>query len=122
MFQPQIPVALSYIKDSVVVSQNKNQTNTKAYKRRSKFNDKVLQMKNKSWTCANREYINFSGDVSTSPSLWFSPYLDNSWCISSNPCEKTSKRRFSHYFSMGCISSDKQIGFLLHIILGQKCI
>ena len=61
-----------------------------------------------------------SGVVFTSPSLWSSPSLDSSWCISSNPCEKTSKRRFSHFFSVGCISSDKQIDFLLHIILEQR--
>ena len=30
-----------------------------------------------------------------------SPSLDSSWCISSNPCEKTSKHRFSHFFFYG---------------------
>ena len=63
-----------------------------------------------------------SGVVFTSPSLWSSASLDSSWCISSNPCEKNSKHRFSHLFSVGRINSDKQIGSLLHIILEQKFI
>ena len=100
IFQPIFPVALSYINDSVVVSQNKNQ---------SKTNKKTLQVY--AIKCidqkievrrANRECVGSLGMFSTSPSLWFSPSLDNSWCISSNPCEKTSKHNFSHFFSVGC--------------------
>ena len=99
IFQPIIPVVYSYIKDSVVVSQNKNQNKT---------NKKTLQVY--AIKCIDRktevrrvqtESVLGSGGMFTSPSLWFSPSLDNSWCISSNSCEKTSKHSFSHFFSVG---------------------
>ena len=48
MFQPIIPVALLYIKIVWWSHKIKIKTKTKAYKRRSKFNDKVFQMKNRS--------------------------------------------------------------------------
>ena len=100
IFQPIFLVALSYINDSVVVSQINNQSKNKQ-KDAPSLCEKVFQMKNRSYTCANREYVGSVGMFSTSPSLWFSPSLDNSWCISSNPCEKTSKHCFSHIFSVG---------------------
>jgi hypothetical protein len=43
---------------------------------------------------ANRENDWFSGVPRASPSLWFSPSLDSSWCISSSPYEKTSTQNF----------------------------
>ena len=55
IFQPIFPVALPYINDSVVVSQNKsNQNKTKDA---PSLCDKVLRSKNRSWTCANRECV-----------------------------------------------------------------
>ena len=54
IFQPIFPVALPYINDSVVVSQNKNQTKNKQ-KDAPSLCDKVFRSKNRSWTCANRE-------------------------------------------------------------------
>ena len=47
IFQPIFPVAFSYIKDSVVVSQNKNQSKNKQ-KDAPSLCDKVFQMKNRS--------------------------------------------------------------------------
>ena len=46
-FQPIFPVAFSYIKDSVVVSQNKDQSENKQ-KDAPSLCDKVFQMKNRS--------------------------------------------------------------------------
>ena len=60
IFQPIFPVALSYINDSVVVSQNKNQTKNKQ-KDASSLCDKVFRSKNRSWTCANRECVGPAG-------------------------------------------------------------
>ena len=120
IFQPIFPVALPYINDSVVVSQNKlNQNKTKDA---PSLCDKVFRSKKQKLDVCKPRVCRSSGVVFTSPSLWSSPSLDNSWCISSNPCEKTSKHRFSHFFSVGCINSDKQICFLLHIIREQKFI
>ena len=42
-----------------------------------------------------------SGVVFTSQCLGYSPSMDSSWCISSNPCGKTSKHCFSHFYSVG---------------------
>ena len=47
IFQPKFPGAFSYIKDSVVVSQNKNQNKNKQ-KDAPSLCDKVFQMKNRS--------------------------------------------------------------------------
>ena len=59
--QPKFPVALSYINDSVVVSQNKNQTKTNKQKDAPSLCDKVFRSKNRSWTCANRECVGPAG-------------------------------------------------------------
>ena len=116
IFQPIFPVALSYINDNVVVSQKQKSKQNKQ-KDAPSLCDKVFRSKNRSQTCGNRECVGTVG-LSSHPQA----SLDSSWCISSNPCEKTSKHRFSHFFSVGCINSDKQICFLLHIILEQKFI
>ena len=59
IFQPIFPVALPYINDSVVVSQNKsNQNKTKDA---PNLCDKVFRSKNRSWTCANRECVGPAG-------------------------------------------------------------
>ena len=47
IFQPKFPVAFLYKKDSVVVSQNKNQSKNKQ-KDAPSLCDKVFQMKNRS--------------------------------------------------------------------------
>ena len=47
IFQPIFPIAFSYINDSVVVSQNKNQSKNKQ-KDAPSLCDKVFQMKNRS--------------------------------------------------------------------------
>ena len=106
----------------VVVSKQKSNQNKNKQKDAPSLCDKVFQMKNRSYTCANQEYVGSLGMFSTSTSLWFSPSMYNSWRISSNPCEKTSKHCFYHFFLWGDISRDKQIGFLLHIIHGPKYI
>ena len=55
IFQPIFPVALSYINDSVVVSQNKSNQNKQ--KDAPSLYDKVFRSKNRSYTCANRECV-----------------------------------------------------------------
>ena len=60
--------------------------------------------------------------VFTSPILWFSPSLDSSWCISSNPCEKFQNIVSPISLLWGDISSDRQTNCLLHTILKQKFI
>ena len=98
IFQPIIPVAYPYIKDSVVVSQNKNQSKTKQ-KTLQVYAIKCIDRKTEVRRVQTESVLGSVG-MFTSPSLWFSPSLDNSWCISSNPCEKTSKHCFSHFFSV----------------------
>ena len=57
IFQPIFPVALSYIIDSVVVSQDSNKNKNDA----PNLCDKVFRSKNRSWTCANRECVGPTG-------------------------------------------------------------
>ena len=59
IFQPIFPVALPYINDNAMVSQNKsNQNKTKDA---PSLCDKVFRSKNRSWTCANRECVGPAG-------------------------------------------------------------
>ena len=99
IIQPLFPVAYPYIKDSVVVSQNKNQSKTNK-KTLQVYAIKCIDTKTEVRRVQTESVLGSVG-MFTSPSLWFSPSLDNSWCISSNPCEKTSKHNFSHLFSVG---------------------
>ena len=119
IIQPKLPVALSYINDSVVVSQNNNQTKNKQ-KDAPSLCDKVFRSKNRSQTCANRECVGPVG-LSSHPQAYG---LHHPWIALGAsppiPLKKLQKYCFSDFFSMGCISSDKQIGFLLHTILKQN--
>ena len=59
IFQSIFPVALQYINDSMVVSENKS--NQKKTKDAPSLCDKVFRSKNRSWTCANRECVGPAG-------------------------------------------------------------
>ena len=120
IFQPIFLVDLPYRNDSVVVSQNKsNQNKTKDA---PSLCDKVFRSKNRSWTCANRECVGPAG-LSSHPQAYG---LHHPWIALGAspliPVKKLQNTVSPISFSMGHISSDKQIDFLLHIILRQKFI
>ena len=117
IFQPIFPVALSYIIYSVVVSQDSNKNKNDA----PSLCDKVFRSKNRSWTCANRECVGPVG-LSSHPQAYG---LHHPWiALGASPLIPVKKLQntVSPFFSVGHISSDKQIDFLLHIILRQKFI
>ena len=65
IIQPKFPVALSYIIDSVVVSQDSKKNKNDA----PSLCDKVFRSKNRSWMCANRECIGPAG-LSSHPQVY----------------------------------------------------
>ena len=119
IFQPIFPVALSHINDNVVVSQNNKQTKNKR-KDAPSLCDKMFRSKNRSQMCANQECVCLVG-LSSHPQAYG---LHHPWITLGAsppiPVKKLQNTGSPIFFSVGCISSDKQIGFLLHIILKQN--
>ena len=80
----------------------------------------MFRSKNRSWTCANRECVGPAG-LSSHPQAYG---FHHPWIALGAsppiPVKKLQNTVSPISFSVGCISSDKQIGFLLHIILEQK--
>ena len=79
--------------------------------------DKVFRSKNRSWTCANRECVGPAG-LSSHPQAYglHHPWI-NLGASPPIPVKKLQNTVSLIFFSVGCISSDKQIDFLLHISL-----
>ena len=116
IFQPIFPVALPYINDSVVVSQNSKKNKNDA----PSLCDKVFRSKNRSWTCANRECVGPAG-LSSHPQVYG---LHHPWiALGASPLIHVKKLQNTDSpisFLWGDISSDRQTNCLLHKILKQK--
>ena len=118
IFQPILPESISYINGNVAVSQKK----LKQTKRRSKFIDKVFQSKNRSGTCANQECVGPMGLSSHTQDYGFHHAWIALGAYPPIPVKKLQNTVSPISFLWGDISSDKQIGSLLHKILRKKFI
>ena len=99
IFKPIIPVAYPYIKDNVVVSQNKNQSKTnkktlqvyaiKCIDRKTEVRRVQTESVLVQWVCSHPQAYGFHHPWITHGA---SPPI---------PVKKTSKHNFSHLFSVG---------------------